>query len=196
MDFSGRRILDDLNLVVASSQSVAIMGPSGAGKSTLLALIHGQITPSGGRVVNKNPPDGTQWIVQSAPHLTHRTALDNVALGPLGRGFTRDSSERRALKAMEELNIGSLGDVAVRRLSGGERQRLAIARALAAGPKLLLVDEPTAALDYASRDLVIDAMRRTIDSAVTVVLVTHDREVAGVCERVFELSGGQLKAWS
>lgn len=189
----GKSILSGVDLCLKSGESAAIMGPSGAGKSTLLAAITGQVPIAAGTVASTAHGSDIQWVVQSAPVLAHRTAIDNVALGPLSRGTGRLRARARGRAAMHALGIESLRNTRVRKLSGGEKQRVAIARAIAARPELLLVDEPTASLDHTNRILVMDALRKVVSAGATMILTTHDLAVAEICDRVLDLDGGRLR---
>lgn len=184
-------IFREVSLSVHRGEVVGLMGPSGSGKSTVLGIIAGALKPSKGNVLRSVEPP-FPWIFQTAPALTRRSALDNVALGPLSEGYSRKRSLALARKAMITLSIWELHGLQVGKLSGGERQRVAVARALASGSALLLADEPTASLDSRSKELVVDSLLRTADSGAGVVLSTHDKSVAERCHRTYEFKGGRL----
>lgn len=194
VDFGRRRILAGASFVVESSTSVALMGPSGAGKSTLMAVIAGELVPQSGSVTVEasSSRDRHEWVLQSAPSLLHRSALDNVALGPLSRGYTRFESEVRAREVMSRLGIASLELTRLHQLSGGERQRVAVCRAVASTSGLLLADEPTASLDAASKELVINALDGAKRFGAAVIVATHDPDVARACDRTLYVQGGKL----
>ena len=196
LSLGGRRIYDELSATLNSPGIVCLMGPSGSGKTTFLGLIAGYVSPDQGQVlVDGNPPTSesdVDWIVQSSPLLTRRTALDNVRLGPLSRGVQRASATEASLLAMETLGIDHLGKSIVHQLSGGERQRVAVARSIATGPRLLLADEPTASLDQESRRAVCDSLEAAAAEGALVIVATHDPYVASRCERTFAVSNGKL----
>jgi len=173
----------------------AIVGPSGSGKTSLLSVIAGSMTPDFGRVEISPATAASpriEWIVQSSPLLPKRTALENVMLGPLSTGQTDDRSVERSLRAMKDLNLEPLVHQRVERLSGGERQRVAVARAIAAGSKILLADEPTASLDAISREAVCDALVAARDNGGVVVVATHDPYVAQRCDLAYSVESGKL----
>jgi molybdate transport system ATP-binding protein len=190
-DFGVRRgdFTLDLGLEIAAGQVVALLGPNGAGKSTalralagLLRITSGQITV-GGRVV----ADAASGI-HRAPHerpigvvfqdyllFPHLTVLDNVAFGSLVRGLDRAEARRRAAVWLDRVGIADLANAKPRTVSGGQAQRVALARALATEPRLLLLDEPLAALDAKTRLLVRTEVRRHLaDFSGATLLVTHD----------------------
>ena len=200
-------VLDAVNLTVAPGELVAVVGPSGAGKSSLLAVAGGLATPEEGSVII----DGTNlaamrpaartayrrdhigFVFQSGNLIPALTALDQLRLmSHLGREGIN------APDASEWLAEVGLADKANRRphqLSGGERQRVGIARALIGRPSLLLVDEPTAALDRArSHEVVQILARETNRSDVATVMVTHDTDVLVHCDRVVEMVDGRLSS--
>lgn len=188
----GRPVLRGASAELHAPQRVAIMGPSGAGKSTLLAILAGQLAPSSGRVIVESDAR-PEWIVQASPMLLARSALANVAIGPLSRGVDPASARASALAVLDELGLGDRIEARANRLSGGERQRVAVARALAAQPTYVLADEPTASLDTASKRAVIASLARLSAVGALVVIATHDAEVAAACDRVLSLVDGLLQ---
>lgn len=185
-------MLNGASLNVMSGESVAIMGPSGSGKSTLMAVIAGELEPQQGHVI-RSPEQQVEWIFQSAPVLSRRSALDNVALGALARGHGRGRSTALARRAMRSLGIERLSAMPAYKLSGGERQRVAVARAIASGSPLILADEPTAALDAGSKQLVIEALTVATRSGASLVVATHDEEVARACDCTYRLRAGAFE---
>lgn len=182
------------------SRRLAIVGPSGAGKSTLLRVLAGLEPNAVGRVVFRGetwhevaggcrvPPHRRRvgWVPQDVRLFPHKSVRANLLFG----GGT--DAEARALA--ERFGVETLLDRRPRHLSGGEAQRVALARALLARPRLLLLDEPFAALDRARRNDVADALRDvTTASDIAVILVTHDeRDVASLAEDVFEMADGRI----
>lgn len=188
-------VLDGINFQISSGTSVALMGPSGSGKTTLLSLIGGTLEPASGTI----SPSSAElrsvrigWVFQTVNVFGRRSALENVAVGALLRAQNSRDAGTIALRALEEVGIVHLATVQARKLSGGELQRVVIARAIAAESVMILADEPTGQLDHANSELVVDCLlrKRTIDS--TVVIATHDPQVAHRCDFVMRLEGGKL----
>ncbi|MCD5345545.1 ABC transporter ATP-binding protein [Agromyces sp. H3Y2-19a] len=181
-------VLDDVTLHVEEGEFVCLLGASGCGKSTLLNLIAGLDRPSTGTI--EVPADGAAVMFQESALMPWLSARRNVELALKLRGVPR--AERRA-KALELLDVVNLADAAEKRpheLSGGMRQRVALARALAQDRKVLLMDEPFAALDAITRDLLHEELERVWrETGRTIVFVTHNvREAARLGERVVLLS--------
>jgi len=181
-------VLDDVTLHVAEGEFVCLLGASGCGKSTLLNLIAGLDRPSTGTI--EVPADGAAVMFQESALMPWLSAGRNVELALKLRGVPR--GERRS-KALELLDVVNLADAAEKRpheLSGGMRQRVALARALAQDRKVLLMDEPFAALDAITRDLLHEELERVWrETGRTIVFVTHNvREAARLGERVVLLS--------
>jgi putative ABC transport system ATP-binding protein len=200
------RALRGVSLTVAESEFVALMGPSGCGKSTLLNLVAGLDTPDEGDItVAGEPMTGRSedelarmrrrhvgLVFQFFNLLEGMTVLENVALPAIIAGRKRKMAETRARDLLDLLGIGDKAAAVPGVLSGGQRQRLAIARALANDPTLLLADEPTGALDSEGGDEVIELMRRLHRGGQTIVLVTHDAEVAAAAGRVVRMRDGRI----
>jgi ABC-type lipoprotein export system ATPase subunit len=199
--------LRDVSLVVEPGEVVAIMGPSGSGKSTLLLLCAAMLSPDEGvirfqgrdlsemgeRERTHHRRSSIGFIFQNYNLLPGASALDNVAL-PLWMNDLRWREARaRAGSLLERVELSHRGDFRPSRLSGGEQQRVAVARAIAAGPSLVLADEPTGNLDTARGDEVLGALRQlSRERDAGVILVTHDSHAAGYADRVCELTDGQL----
>lgn len=198
------RALDDVSLTVRPGEFVAVVGPSGSGKSSLLAVAGGLIKPDAGRVqvgdadlVTASKRDlatirRTQigFVFQSANLLPALTAIDQLRL-PLTLG--RIAEPRDPMQMLEEVGMADRADRRPHQLSGGERQRVGIARALMTRPRLLLVDEPTAALDSKrSQEVVALLAREAHKHGVATVMVTHDRDVLHHCDRVLQMTDGKL----
>jgi putative ABC transport system ATP-binding protein len=191
---------------IAAGEHVAIMGPSGSGKSTLLHLIGCLDRPTAGsyrfegREVAELPEPELDALRQErfgfvfqAFHLVPRLdALGNVELPMVFAGVPRAERRQRARSALEEVGLTARADHRPSELSGGERQRLAIARALAMRPRVLLADEPTGNLDSRSGNVVLDLLDRLNDQGLTVIVVTHDPRVAHRADRVLILSDGAI----
>ncbi len=194
---------------VAAGETVALLGPNGAGKSTVLSVTSGLLRPDRGRVVLDGRlltrrGDGEREV-DIAPHdrhiallaqepllFPHLSVLDNVAFGPRSAGAGRSTSRDQATRWVSEVGIEDLSDRRPAQLSGGQAQRAAVARALAADPKLLLLDEPMAALDVAVTPALRQTLRRVLADR-TVVMITHDvLDALLLADRVVVLEDGAI----
>ncbi|MDH3368090.1 MAG: ATP-binding cassette domain-containing protein [Gemmatimonadota bacterium] len=192
--------MKDVNLTIEVGETVAIMAPSGAGKTTLLSILGGLTNPSAGRVTWGEAQRLTQrdlattvgWIFQTANVLGTRTTVENVALGLYGQGASRQKAESRASDMLGVVGLDHMGRRRANSLSGGELQRLVVARALAGARALVLADEPTAQLDAATSETVVDAIFRARKSTTTLLMATHDPAVAERCDRRLDLRNGQV----
>jgi putative ABC transport system ATP-binding protein len=200
------RALRGVDLVVPSGDFVALMGPSGCGKSTLLNLVagldvadEGTITVAGEPVTGRSEDELSLLrrkhigiVFQFFNLLEGMTVLENVALPAVIAGRKRRMAETRARDLLDLLGIGDKASTVPGMLSGGQRQRLAIARALANEPTLLLADEPTGALDSEGGQEVIELLSRLHAGGQTIVLVTHDAGVAAAAARVVRMRDGRI----
>ena len=183
-----------VSLQIAAGAPTVLVGPNGAGKSTLLRLAMGLIAPTRGRITwgGRAESDGRRRaMVFQRPVMLRRSATGNIAYALRAAGVARAEQPRRLADILARVGLVHLADRPARRLSGGEQQRLALARALAHDPEVLLLDEPTASLDPAATKAVEDILRDIAQSGVKIVMATHDlgqaRRVAG--EIVFLLRG-------
>jgi putative ABC transport system ATP-binding protein len=202
------RALRGANLVVPAGDFVALMGPSGCGKSTLLNLVagldvadEGTISVAGELVTGRTEDDLSRLrrrhigiVFQFFNLLEGMTVLENVALPAVIAGRKRKMAETRARDLLDLLGIGDKAGTVPGMLSGGQRQRLAIARALANEPTLLLADEPTGALDSEGGQEVIELLSRLHAGGQTIILVTHDAGVASAAERIVRMRDGRIAA--
>ena len=196
--------LDGVNLTVDCGEMVAITGPSGCGKSTLLHLLGAIDIPTAGSVVvgGKNLAEiaDLSWyrrqevglVFQFHNLLPQLTALSNVVLPMFGTHRSARQRDMRARELLVEVDLGDCENRLPTELSGGERQRVAIARALANDPKILLADEPTGSLDSASTERFLDLLERLSREGTTIVMVTHDSEVAARAHRIIEMRDGKV----
>jgi molybdate transport system ATP-binding protein len=196
----------DVALTVAPGDVLAVLGPNGAGKSTVLDVLAGLLRPDsghvrlGGRTLTGDgahvPPHrrGVGLLAQQPLLFPHLSALANVAFGPRAQGLPRRAAQARARELLDAVDMGAFAERRPGQLSGGQQQRVALARALAAGPDLLLLDEPLAALDVDTMPAMRALLRRTIrDSGRTAVLVTHAAlDALVLADRVAVLSDGAV----
>ncbi len=181
---AGTKVLEDLSFSVKRGTSLTIIGPSGCGKSTLLYIMAGLTKPTAGRVLIDGrevtaPSRQVGFILQDFGLLPWKTVKENLCLGMRIRKVPKEEQERRSREMLEHLGLGPHGDKYPARLSGGERQRLAIGRALALEPSLLLMDEPFSSLDTLTRERLQNAMLEIRSQRdLTMVMVTHSIEEA------------------
>ena len=186
----GTVAVDDFSLVVPSHRSVALVGSSGSGKSTLLRMINRMVDPTSGRVLIDDVDVQTMapvalrrsigYVLQSGGLMPHRTVLDNIATVPVLDGTPRRQASAAALELLERVGLpAALGTRYPAMLSGGQQQRVGVARALAADPYILLMDEPFGAVDpIVRRELQDELVRLQAELEKTIVFVTHDIDEA------------------
>jgi putative ABC transport system ATP-binding protein len=201
-------VLFDINLQVNEGEYVAIMGPSGSGKSTLMNIIGClDVATSGTYILDGENISGRTdaelsrlrnrtigFVFQNFNLMPRETALDNVALPMLYAGVPRKERMERARKALEQVGLGERVHFKPTQLSGGQKQRVAIARAMVMKPRLLLADEPTGALDTASGEQVMEIFRQLNEDGVTIVMITHEQEIADHAHRQLIIRDGRLSA--
>lgn len=168
-------------------QVVGLCGPSGSGKSTLLSIIAGWQQPSQGRIEREHIRR-TAWVFQNPHGVARRTAIDHVVLPLLGSGRSRSEAEDEAMMILTLFGLAEISGRLFRDLSGGEAQRLMLARAVAAKPDLLLVDEPTAQLDQHTAATVNATLSNIAHSNAIVVIATHDPVTRAACTHVIDLA--------
>jgi len=198
--------LKDVDLTIRRGDFVAIMGPSGSGKSTLMNLIGCLDTPSAGSYecdgIDVATLDAEElavlrrdkigFVFQGFNLLPRMSALDNVAM-PLGYAQVPPAErKRRAQEALASVGLGERSSHRPSELSGGQQQRVAIARALINKPPILLADEPTGALDSRTGEEILALFKRLRDDDHTVILITHDAEVAAHADRILVMRDGEL----
>ena len=198
--------LRGVDLVVRTGDHLAIVGASGSGKSTLLNVLGLLDRPTGGAYLldgidtaglsdrERAAVRGRRvgFVFQSFHLLSHRSVEENVMLAELYRGGSRAGRLDRAVDALERVGLGHRIGFLPTRLSGGERQRVAIARAIVGRPSLLLCDEPTGNLDSENTSSVLELFDQLRDSGLTILVITHDADVAAHARRVVRMVDGRL----
>lgn len=199
-------VLKDVTLHVDEGEYVAIMGPSGSGKTTLMNIIglldvptSGEFVFDGHAIYNDNDKllsairnKSIGFVFQNFNLLPRESALDNVCLPLLYAGVSRRERKRRAAEALEKVGLGDRMSFKPTQLSGGQKQRVAIARAMVTNPKILLADEPTGALDSASGQQVMELFSKLNSEGMTIVMITHDAEIASFASRMVLIRDGIL----
>jgi putative ABC transport system ATP-binding protein len=207
---TAKPVLRDINLCVHPGEIVILTGPSGSGKTTLLTMLGGLRAAQSGRLeilgaglLHAEKATLTRlrrqvgFIFQAHNLMPYLTALENVRVGLevhpswLERG--RPAMDHQAAAVLAQVGLAERASFYPEKLSGGQKQRVAIARALAPGPRLLLADEPTAALDRESGRIAVDLFRRLADDqGAAIVMVTHDNKILDIADRVVTLEDGRL----
>ncbi|MFZ1101989.1 MAG: ABC transporter ATP-binding protein [Hyphomicrobiaceae bacterium] len=202
--------LRQVSIDVAPGEVVALLGPSGSGKTTLLNVIACILDPSEGTMslegevvydqrwlrtdLRRLRLDKIGFIFQSHNLLPFLNAIDNVAIVLQLAGYDHSAARNRAVELLEYLEVGNRQNAFPAKLSGGEAQRVAIARALANRPRIILADEPTAALDSKRAQIVMDLLRKlALDQNASVIAVTHDEKIFDRFDRMFMLRDGRLE---
>ena len=199
-------VLKDVSLQVEEGEYVAVMGPSGSGKTTLMNIIGCLDRPTSGayqlagedvlRCKDKEMSDlrlrSIGFVFQNLQLLSRQTALDNVALPLSYAGVKKKERRQRATQALERVGLGDRVTFRPTQLSGGQKQRVAIARAMVNNPKILLADEPTGALDSKSGQQIMELFEQLNEEGVTIVMITHDRNIASKAKRIVHIIDGMI----
>ena len=203
VSFDGETVLDDLDLSIKDGEFVTFLGASGCGKTTTLRVIAGFISPDHGDVffdgarINDLPPHKRQvnTIFQRYALFPHLNVFDNVAFGLKVAGMKKDQIREKVEEMLELVNMKAFAQRKIHNLSGGQQQRVAIARALVNNPRVLLLDEPLAALDYKLRkDMQNELKRIQRQTGITFIFVTHDQEEAlSMSDTVVVMNEGKIQ---
>jgi putative ABC transport system ATP-binding protein len=199
-------VLKGINFSVAEGEMVSIMGSSGSGKSTLLNILgildeadEGTYTLDGTLIQNLNEKVAARYrnkflgfIFQSFNLINYKSALDNVAMPLYYQGVKRNLRTERAMHYLEKVGLADWASHLPNELSGGQKQRVAIARALASDPKVLLADEPTGALDTKTSYEVMELIQGINDEGKTILIVTHEDDIAHMTKRIVNLRDGVI----
>jgi putative ABC transport system ATP-binding protein len=206
MGDSSLHVLKGIDLFAKSGEMVAIMGSSGSGKSTLLNIIgildeadSGNYVLDGVEIKDLNEKKAANYrnqflgfVFQSFNLINYKNAMENVALPLYYQGLKRKERQEKAMFHLEKVGLAEWAKHLPSELSGGQKQRVAIARALASEPKLLLADEPTGALDTATSHDIMQFLQQLNDEGKTILLVTHEEDIAKMCKRIVRLRDGVI----
>ena len=208
--FGQTHVLHDVSLSVNKGDVIAILGPSGSGKTTLLRCLNFLEKADGGTMtfddetidLHKVPKrtiarirKKTAFVFQNYNLFANKTALQNVTEGLIvGRKMPKDEANKIAHEALKKVGMEDRSDYYPSQLSGGQQQRVAIARAIVNHPKILLADEPTGALDSHSGEQVMELFQSLNDEGVSILMITHDAEIASMAQRTVEIRDGMMKS--
>ena len=199
-------IVKDINLSVEQGKPVSLVGPSGSGKTTLLAIMAGLDLPTAGtvrllgsQITSLDEDKRAQirgkdvgFVFQSFNLINYKNALENVVLPLYYQGVSRKEREEKALKYLGDVGLKEWANHLPTELSGGQKQRVAIARAMVGEPKVLLADEPTGALDSKTSKEVMDLIQKINKAGKTILVVTHEEDIAQMCSRIVRLKDGVI----
>lgn len=199
-------VLKDVSLEVVQGDYIAIMGPSGSGKTTLMNIIgcldraslgtylfeDEDISEMNGDALSDLRLNKIGFVFQNFNLLSSETAQENVALPLIYAGIDKEKRNQRAIDVLNKVGLQDRISFKPSQLSGGQKQRVAIARAIINNPKILLADEPTGALDQASGKQVMELFKSLNDEGVTIIMITHDANVASHAKKIFHIIDGEI----
>ncbi|MEX0315275.1 MAG: ABC transporter ATP-binding protein [Allomuricauda sp.] len=206
MGSNSLHVLKGINFKAEAGELVAIMGSSGSGKSTLLNILgmldeadSGEYTLDGVPIKDLSETKAAQYrnkflgfVFQSFNLINYKNAMENVALPLYYQKVSRKERQEKALSYLDKVGLKEWATHLPNELSGGQKQRVAIARAMAAEPKVLLADEPTGALDSTTSYEVMDLIQKINDEGNTILVVTHEEDIAHMCKRIVHLRDGVI----
>lgn len=199
-------ILNNVNIEVNDGEMVAIIGKSGAGKSTLLHILGCLDEMTTGKYLLDNEEINKMskskkaelrnktfgYVMQDFGLINEDTVFENIALPLYLSSEKKKNINSKVMEQIKDMDIESIKDITVEKISGGEKQRVAIARALVNNPKYILADEPTGALDRKNANNVMDILQKLKRDGKTVIVITHDIDIANKCDRQIEISDGEI----
>ncbi len=202
------KALRSISISINKNEYVSFMGPSGSGKSTLMNIVGCLDTPTGGQYVlnGKNVSSMSEseladvrnkeigFVFQTFNLLPRASALDNVALPLVYAGYKKNIRDIMAMKALKSVDLTNRATHKPNELSGGQRQRVAIARALVNNPSIILADEPTGNLDSKTSEGIMDLFSKLHDSGNTIIMVTHENDIAAYSKRIVRLMDGNIES--
>lgn len=205
-EFTSLHVLKGIDLHIKKGEFVSIMGSSGSGKSTLLNILgildgydEGEYYLDGNLIKENSQIEAAHFrnhligfVFQSFNLLSFKTAKENVALPLYYQKVPRKERQEKALEYLEQVGLREWADHFPNQMSGGQQQRVAIARALISNPKVLLADEPTGALDSKTSEDVMDIFKKVNEEGITVIIVTHEQEIANKTKRIIKVSDGNI----
>ena len=204
MGSNSLHVLKGIDLKIKEGELVAIMGSSGSGKSTLLNIIgmldnydEGKYLLDKVLIKNLNETKAAKYrnkflgfVFQSFNLINYKTAVENIALPLYYQGLARNERQSIAMEYLDKVGLANWSSHLPSELSGGQKQRIAIARALASKPKVLLADEPTGALDSTTSQEIMELIKQINKEGKTIIIVTHEQEIAKMCNRIITLKDG------
>lgn len=199
--------LDGVNISIEDGEMLAIMGPSGSGKSTLLNIIGAMDTLTSGdyyfddikvntlsdKKIHQFRKNNISFVFQNFALMGNYTVFENVELPLISKGVSAKNRRQIVNEQLKLMEIDELAKKYPAKISGGQQQRCAIARALASGNKLILADEPTGALDHKTGEDIMDTFVRLNEMGKTIIIITHDENVARKCKRIITIKDGKIE---